>query len=248
MNPQDQNGGFPPDLNQPAPQPVSGHPQQPPVINIPGQEPYVAAPIQPQPTTQQPAIEHSPYEFILNPQKPAKPIAPLVPTSLPKRILLFAGVALVLIILFSVISSLLKSSPSTAPLLAVLQEQTEIIRIATAGETAATTEPTKSLAYAVQLSVTSQNVQLNRYLSTNKIKMNQQLLAAKRSTTDDKQLMAAQQNGTYDQSLTGVIQKDLGDYQQALHAAYVAKPGPKGERLLSSQYDAAQLLLQQTKQ
>jgi len=163
--------------------------------------------------------------------------------------MLFGGGLVVLLILVVIVSSLLKGGgASTAPMLSVVQEQTELVRVATAGVSTSSEKTTQALALSVELSITSANVQLTKYATSQGIKLDPKLLTLKHSATADTQLAAAKSNDTYDATLISVLQNDLASYSQALKTAYSSAPGPKGRQLLSDQFDAAQLLIQQSKE
>jgi hypothetical protein len=219
MNPE-QNGGQLPPPNQ-FPQPQS-----------PGEIPPAAP-------------SNNPYEFIMNPQKPKKPPVLIGGNSTMQRILVVVGGLIVLVILAVVVSSLLTagSKEKTAGLLTVAQDQTELIRIATDGTQHATTLPGQSLAQNVRASITSDNAALLDYMAKNGQKVTPIQLAAKQSKTTDATLASALENSTYDSAFKDIIQTELQSYSTALQKAYKANPGPKGQTLLSKQYDAAKLLL-----
>ena len=185
----------------------------------------------------------------MNPQKPTKTAIPLAGGSTLKRALVFGGGLVFLVIVAALVAPLLGGgSSNTAPLVTVAQEQTELIRVALAGTTITTQETTRAFAYSVNLSITSDNKQLTTYMTTNKLKLDPKVLGFKRSATDDTQLLTAQSNDSYDATFRGVLQKDLTSYSQALKTAYSSVKGPKGRQMLSSQYDGAQLLIEQSKQ
>lgn len=189
----------------------------------------------------------SQYDFIFNSAKPPKAPGFFSSGSMLKRALIFGGGLVLLLLIFSFAMSLISQGgkAKTGPLLAVEQEQTELIRVSTAGSTTATQENARALAYAVQLSISSANNQLNTYVSSNKLKINPKLLGAKYSASTDTELKDAQANSTYDATLVNVLRTDLNEYAQSLKTAYAANPGPKGRQLLSDQFNGSQLLLQQ---
>ncbi len=216
MNPQQQNGQYPstPPVHPPAPQP-----------GTPG---------------------HDPYDFILNPQRPAKPPVRLLPTgnSTLQRVAIAGGGLVVLIILFAIVASILGNSgkSGTTGITTVAQEQTELARIATDGVLNATSPTAQNLASTVQVTMTSAQAQTVAYLTSTGHKLSTKTLALKQSATTDTTLQNAKAASTYDAAFTTIIQSELTSYETSLRTAFVAKPGPKGQALLQSQFNAAKLL------
>lgn len=201
--------------------------------------------------TQTPPPTGDPYEFIMNPAKPPKkPAVNLGGQSTLQRVAIFGGGLVILIILVVIVAGLISSSgkAGTEDLVAVAQEQTELARVATDGTQNATSQATQNLAGNVSLSMTSANAQLLAYLKTTGQKVGTKTLTIKHTATTDTTLANAKTDSTYDTAFTTIIQADLASYTAELQKAFKANPGPKGKALLSSQYDAAQLLMTQSKQ
>lgn len=244
MNPEQPNGAVPP------PQQPFNPPQ------TPGQTVAPGTPVQPGVVQEFPApaapdahLDHTPYDFIMNPEKQAKvPVNPLG-GSLKQKLVVIGGGALVLILIVVVLSSLLKGGGiNVAAFIPVEQEQVELVRVATAGATTSTDSSTQAFAQSVQLSVTSDNQKLTTYITGQHGKIDPKVLGLKHSTDTDTQLQNAQASNTYDSTLRSILQNDLASYSQALKAAYATNPGPNGNKLLNEEYNAAQLLIQQSKQ
>jgi len=189
------------------------------------------------------------YDFIMNPQKPSKKILP-TGNSLVQRIAIVGGGLVILLIVGIVFMSILSSdgSEKTENLLTVAQEQTELIRIATEGSKNATGLPAQNLAQTVQASITSDNSALLAYMNTQGQKVSKEQLAAKQDKTTDTTLTNAKASNTYDLAFKDIMQSDLTAYLAAVQKAYKDNPGPKGQELLSKQFDGAELLLTLSKQ
>ncbi len=214
---------------------------------VPGPNPVPQMPVQNVQNTPNPGPGmpgHNPYEFIMNPAPPPKKPLALPGNSLMHRIAIVGGIVTTLIVLVVVVLSVLSggSKEKNTDFLAIAQQQTELIRVATAGSTLVTALPAQNLAQNVQASVTSQNNELLAYLKSNGQKISVAQLAAKRSKTTDDALAAAKSNNTYDAAFTAEIQTELDAYMNSLQKAYKLNPGPKANTLLSSQYEAAKLL------
>lgn len=200
------------------------------------QQPYQVPP------PQQPAPN---YDFILSPAAPPKR-RPLGGGSMLSRLLLVGGILVVLMIVFVVIKNL-ASGPSNYPvLLTVAQDQQELIHLSTAaGQQQTLATAAKNFATTAQFGLTSQQAQFTDYLKKNGHHVPAKTLNLKISKTTDDQLAAAASAGTYGQTFKEVMQSQLTTYSQDLKRAYAQTTGRKGRQLLSNDYDAAQLLLQQ---
>ncbi|MGH7241516.1 MAG: hypothetical protein ACREGB_04430 [Candidatus Saccharimonadales bacterium] len=193
-----------------------------------------------------PASSNSPYEFIMNPQKPSrKPVALVGGNPMLQRVAIVVGILAIVVIAGAVLSSVLSagSKEKTAGLLAVAQQQTELIHVATDGANNTTTLPMQNLAQNVLAAVTSDNNALLDYMSKNKQKVTPQLLAATQSKTIDASLKSAQENNTYDSTFKDIVQTELNDYAIALQKAYKDGLGSKGKALLAKQFDSTKALL-----
>ena len=195
---------------------------------------------------------HDPYGFIMNPQPPAKRPTKLLPSgdSPLQRLAIFGGGLVVLIIIFAIVMSFIGKSGQVGmdDVITVAQEQSELLRIATAAGEDTSSLATQNLASNLALSMQSAQNQTVAYLKENGHKVGTKTLALKRSTATDTTLQNAKEAGTYDSTFRGIVQTELTDYESSLTKAYRAKPGPKGEAMLQAQFNAAKLLETQSKQ
>lgn len=167
--------------------------------------------------------------------------------SLPKRLLVIGGGLVALIIIIIVLSSLLGSSGNTTQLIAVVQDQNELVRVATEASSQQSAEQTtQNLAQSVQLSLTSAQQQLLTYMKSNGRKVGTAQLTATKDAKTDQELTAAEAASNFDPIFAQVMQTGLQSYAQDIKAAYAAA-GPKGKALLQTDYNGAQLLLTQSK-
>jgi hypothetical protein len=188
----------------------------------------------------------------MNPQKPPKPPMKLLPTggSPLQRLAIFGGGLVVLIILIAIVAGMLGKSgqAGTNDIIAVAQEQTELARIAADAGDNATALATQNLAHNLELTMTSAQSQTVDYLAQNGHKLGSKTLGLKHSAGTDTTLQNAHDAGTYDSTFVSLVQTQIAAYEQSLRTAYNAKPGPKGEAMLNSQYQAAKLLDTQSHQ
>jgi hypothetical protein len=217
------------------------YPQQP---GLPPQQP-------PQPPVQGPYTQPAPapYDFIINPESPVarRSTLPGLPpaNSLLLRVIYGVVGLIILLILFSVIKGLIVGKPKLDSFVSIAQDQQELIHLAT---NAAATAQQQSLstgnqnvAATLELTITSNQAQITKYLSTNHLKVNTKTLSLKQNTTVDTELTNAQSAGTYNQAFQQVIESQLSSYSTDLKLAY-SSAGINGRALLSSDYKQAQLL------
>jgi len=215
-------------------------------------EPPPVQQITPQPmTTTEPAPDSAyppGYDFIINPPKPARRAWRLPSgSSLASRALILSGGLLVLIIALIIIKNLIAGSPSWLPFVAVVQDQQELIHLASNAGTSqsqALSIADQNVAATVSLSVTSSQTSLSTYLANNNYKLGTKTLNLKVSASLDMQLTNAVAAGTYDQTFQQIIQTQLNNYANDLKLAYKGA-GTKGRVLLNSDYQQVLLLNKQ---
>jgi hypothetical protein len=163
------------------------------------------------------------------------------------RALFIAGGLLVLVIIFAIIKGLFGGGSDFTPYITVAQEQQELIHLATDAtkEQQGVSVANQNFASTTQLSMTSSQTALIKYLELNGQKVGSKVLDLKVSTSLDNQLQAAYAAATYDQVFQQIMQTELTAYLSELHQAYEQTAGKNGHALLSSDYDQAQLLLTQ---
>ena len=186
------------------------------------------------------------YEFITNPTQPKKAGGIGGPNSSVMRAAIAGGGLILLIIAFVVVKNLLAGSSPFLAYVSLMQDQDEIVHLATA----ATQEPTisetnKNFSLNAQLTMTSAEHQYGVYLTSNKQKITPKMLALKESPLIDKQLTDASAASNYDTVYKQIMKTKLTNYQTSLQQTYIKAKGPKGKKLLNDQYDASKLLLQQ---
>ena len=268
MNPNEPNYGQLPVTPQPQ-QPLQPQPQvqtqpymQPPVQPQFQQQPQP----QPQPQTQPvaqatqpgmttfgipegaastPGMPQNPYDFIVNPQVDSKK-SKLGNGNNAMRILLVVGgiVTVLIVIAFVFVTIFSKSTPSPS-LTAIVQQQQEIIRIATQGEQQAGTDTTKNLAYNIDLSVGTSQSQLKSYLAKHNVKITAKELALKKDPNTDKLLMNAKSTSTYESALQKVFASQLQTYISDLQKAYDDTSSKTLRTVLADSYKAGKTLLNQ---
>lgn len=198
-------------------------------------------PNQPQPTAE-PTEE---YDFIVNPEKPAKRLRLPGGNSLLTRTLLAGGGLLVLVIIFVIIKSLLGGGNSTfTAFVGVAQDQQELIHLSTnAGQQTNITTGNMNFAATAQLSLASSQAALGKYLSTSGHKVSLKTLNLKVSASLDNQLVNAATAATYDQTFQQIAKTKLTAYMNDLQQTYKLTRGKNGRALLNDDYNQAQLLM-----
>lgn len=186
-----------------------------------------------------------PYDFITNPEQPAKqPLMSRLPGggSMITRIGVAAVGLLVLLIIFIVFKNLLSSGPNLDYFVTVIQEQQELIHLTNN----AIQEPSLStvnlnFASTMQASLTTSQAQTIQYLTNNHHKINAKQLALQVSASTDNQLTTAASAQTYNPVFQQIMQSKMDAYGTTLKQAYNASTGKKGRALLKDEYRQLQL-------
>ena len=246
---------MPPSTNNPyvlppkpdRPRPPSGPPQ---VIVQPeqSQQPTDVPPGTPGPGTPD-------YGFIMEPPQPQKPKFTLPGFSGSNSPILKIGIVLggllLLIIVISIGKNILAGPGNTPALTAVAQQQQEMIHILANGpgeknqQQAPLSASNQIFSATAKASLTSAQQQLITYMTLNKKKINAKDLEQLANPAIDQQLTTAASDSTYDSTFKQVMQTQLTKYEKALQAAYQQTSGHKGRKLLTEEFQGAQLLLTQ---
>ncbi|HMH31092.1 MAG TPA: hypothetical protein VK534_01295 [Methylomirabilota bacterium] len=210
-----------------APQP---QPQQPQQAQVPGQAP-------------------EPFDFIMNPAPPPKKSFLPSTDSLLKRVLIFSGLALVLLFGFVFLRGLFAGGSNMTQFVSIAQEQQAMIHLTeNAGKQPNTSVGTQNFTATAQLSLTSSQTAAITYMKNNKQKVSPKALNLKVSPATDTQLEAATAATTFDLTYQDIMKTKLTSYQGSLKQTYNQTKGPKGRALLSDSYKQAQLLIEQLDQ
>lgn len=188
----------------------------------------------------------NPYDFILNGnQKPKKSLVPL-PTgnSRKQRTILIAGggaaLLVVIVIVFILISSI--GSGTYKPLVAIAQDQTEIITISSDGQDNARGTTAQNYAATVNASLTTGQQQTVKYLAGKRQKVDSKTLALGHSAQTEAALKSAQTAGRYDDEVIKTLNKELADYKVAVSKAFSQAKNASEKKLLQQLYDQIQIL------
>lgn len=166
----------------------------------------------PSPSPQNP----NPYSFITDEPHHSPRKLPLPSGKTGKFLVIGIGVV-VLIIIIGVFINLLGSGDKdrTQSYIELAKKQTEIIRLSGLAETKAKNFDTKAYSLTTKLSLETSQKELIGRLEKRGIKskdLSKQLSASKNKQSD--QLLAdAEKNGRYDETLLGLINKNLENYQ-----------------------------------
>ncbi len=200
----------------------------------------------------QPQEPHEPlknYDFILNPEKPAKkPILPLPGkgSSMLQRLVFVGGGFMALLLVLVVGYSLLFGGPKLSDdITSLAATQTEIIRVSELASTAAKQPETKAFAATTSSVVQSDLADLTKQAKAARITVNTGLLSSKKSTATDAALKAAETSDTFDEVFTETITKQLTDYSEELSRLYSKVDTQKLKDSLASALASSKLLLEQ---
>lgn len=223
---------------------------QPPVYSgQPTPGPYPTA--QPAPYQQpyaQPQVTPSsdPYAFITNPAALPKQKLFSLGALNPLKLLALLGGAAIIIILLVVVASAIFGGNSAAEteLVAIAAKQQEIARVADNGQDANSAD-VKNASIAIHLTMISDQNTLVNYLKKHNVKVTDKQLAAAQDSKIDDTLTAAKANSTFDSTLSSALRDDLTSYASSLQTAYKQSESSTTKQLLKTEYDHAQLLLEQ---
>lgn len=170
-----------------------------------------------------PPNQTNPYDFIMNSnQKPPRRSIFDLPT--PVKIALVVGLLILIIIIWTVISSFLNSDSNAQKdrLINVAQKQGEIIRISALAEKDSAGSPAKELAINARLSAQSSQAQVKALLKSRGVgdKSATSQIAAGKNVKNDEVLQDGKDNGRYDDTFLALIDQQLTDYQKLVQSAY----------------------------
>lgn len=188
---------------------------------------------------------HNPYEFIVADTQPRQTGKFSFGGSKAMKLLaIVLGVGVLLVIGGLVFTNLAPKNSAETRYVTLVQDQQEVIRVATQGNIA-TTEEARALATNTQLSISSDQKTLLNYLSKSGVKVEKKQLELKRDSTVDTTLLSAKATNTYDSALTSALVTELKAYMSDIQAAYKQTSGDSAKRMLVEEYAHAKLLLKQ---
>jgi len=188
------------------------------------------------------------YDFIVNPGKPSK--RSFVPSfgsgaSFTQKLIFIVGGAVILIIIMWIVGSLLGGGGGdTATVTKFVQQEQEIARVAGQGAEAGRAD-IRNLAVTVQLSLTSQQNQWERFLANNGTELKSELKSALQNDTTDQKLTAAKTNNTFDKTFLDIMQSYLNDYASTMQSKIDTSRSDTEQEILARQYEQVKLLLEQ---
>lgn len=186
---------------------------------------------------------HNPYDFITNPQAPAK--KSLLGGGGKQKLILFVAGATVVTLILVIVASLFGGTSSTDSYWAALRQHTEIIRVTELGTTSARNNRAKNLAVTTRQTLQSQQTDLNSLAQ--KVggikKIEPKLLQAGKDATTDERLTKADQLNKFDEEFLTVLHEELTAYQAMLKTLYDDSSSQTTRDILSGMYDQIQLLV-----
>jgi len=208
------------------------------------QQPNPNLPPGPAPTGQQPAT----FDFILNPNKPAKPPNILAQSSALIRILVVAGGFLVFLILFIIVKGILFKGPDFSGYVSIAQDQQSVINLITnaSGANQLSGLPTndQNLAATAELVLTSNQSQVITYLKQNGHSLSSSVLSQTVDGSITSELSNAESAGDYSTVFQNLLTNQLNTYINDINKA-MPSSGVRGKALLKTLYAQAQLMVSQ---
>ncbi len=187
------------------------------------------------------------YDFIMNNAPQQKPSRVNLPTgnSTLQRVLIMGGGLILLLFVGMFVMSFLGGSDRSVELTTLVQNQTEIVRIADAATSERTVRltTTKNLASNVSISVSGSLIETTGLIKGKKL--DGKTLGLKKSAKTDTLLASAAANNRYDEVFVETITDKLKDYQSELKTLYDSSKSSKEKDIIKKAYDGATILLSQ---
>jgi hypothetical protein len=191
---------------------------------------------------------NSPYEFILNPDKPKKPVLKGLGGGnhfILTIVALVGGVLLLMIVATVLLNALGPKKISKQELTGLAQSQQELIRISHQGGTDAVRQTTRNLATTTEYTLLTQQKETLKLLAKNGAKIGGKELALKQNAQTDQKLASAKTTSTFDDTFTTVTEQQLTAYASMLKSLS-AKAKTQTERdRLGGYYQQTQQLISQ---
>ncbi len=188
---------------------------------------------------------NNPYEFITNPgdQKPKGKFNLPSGNSKTQRIIIFAAGLLILIMFIIIGSSFLTSGSKSSKeqLKSVVYQQKELIRISEIGIKKATGSEAKNLAITTQITLVSEQSELQSALKTLGVKSDAKSIGGPDKKTDER-LTLAEQSNEFDKVFLEIMREDLTEYAKAAQTAYKNNTNKKTKAALEAQFNNAATL------
>lgn len=189
--------------------------------------------------------EQNQYDFIMNPQQaPKKRLLPGGGGSKTRRVVtVAAGGGLLLVILLIGFSLLFGGGgDNTEDLVAVAQQQTELIRISDQGLSRARGREAVNLAITTKYALTTEQQPLLKAIKGQGRKLGAQELGALKSSATDQKLTEADQNNKFDEVFIETLQTGIVKYQGSLKKAFDGTANRTIKQTLSGAYTNAKTL------
>jgi hypothetical protein len=185
------------------------------------------------------------FDFIMNSeQRPKRGLFNV--SSRSGKILLFLGLAAIVVILAGIaLSALLsRSAARTNELVGLAQTQTEIARVAELGKTKTKDKTTLNYIMEVKLTASSHLSQTTAFLKERNHVINPKDLVKAKDSSTDTALKAAEQANNYDAVIMSTLKEELGAYRDNVKKEFDATGSAKEKTLLKSFYSQISTLLE----
>jgi hypothetical protein len=158
--------------------------------------------------------------------------------------LLWIAIAVVLIVVIIIFGTLLGGKKAkTTGLTDVLGKAQEITRVNALEQAQLNDAVAVGLMTTSQSVLTSDQVQLKKYMTDHKIKVDPKKLATYQNKDTDTQLTAAAQNNNLPVAYISYLRRALTDYANTLSTAYSGTSDQGTKTILKAAYDSSQTLL-----
>lgn len=187
------------------------------------------------------------YDFIMSKEKAVKPKVTLPAGSQNQRIIVFAGI-IVLVLIFVVFITKLagRGGEDKAQFVGLIQQQSELVRVATlgTGEQSANAD-LRNTATNISLAVSSDKQQLIAVLAKKNIKLKGKEINGVANQKTTTLLTNARAAANFDSTLITTLSDEMDDYQGGLEKMYNQTKSRSIKASISQAYQNTQVLQKQ---
>ena len=184
------------------------------------------------------------YDFISSTSNAPQATNPLSGGNTFKKVFVILALLVIVLIVFMIGKSLLGGKSNAPQLLAVAQNQQQVILLSkNALEVPGLSNENRNFATTAKLTVGSDQKIILTYLAKKKIKTSDELLNKNIDAEANKKLTTSIDNNTYNETFKTVMKEKLQLYQDSLVPAYKSSTTQKGKDLFNTISESNDLLI-----
>ncbi|OGL35236.1 hypothetical protein A3F65_04315 [Candidatus Saccharibacteria bacterium RIFCSPHIGHO2_12_FULL_47_16b] len=179
------------------------------------------------------------FDFIMKDEPKPKRKFGLPKMTWPMLVIVIGALLAILITIFGLA---FRGSGNTEKIYSLISQTAEIVRVNSLATGQAKDADTKNLIVTASAALSSQQKQLQDYLSSKKVKIDNKKIAPAASSDIDNKLKDALANNIYDQTYLNYLKGELTSYQNSLDTAYQSA-GSELKSILSAAYGSTAVIL-----